>query len=161
MQRAFACLEYSPGTIAPTRILRVFPLFSFSFFSSFHSHPPMTFPFSPHSSFCLRHGKNRFWQLILSICLSVCLAKIYFLVCGVDKCVVSRVLSRRGWKKTDLRSMSTLVNRFLISVSKVNMSANQCFSLIKIKMWINWFRLVPLQTDGLWLNAEFLNCLDF
>lgn len=76
-------------------ILKVFSLFSFSPLSLplSSSHDP---PFFPPSSHRLWHNENRCRQLSSFICLSVCLAKMYFLVCNADKCVVSTPLFRGG-----------------------------------------------------------------
>lgn len=73
-------------------ILRVFLLF---FLFSFLILPwPSLFypPFSLHPW----HNEDRCLQLSSSICLSVCLAKIYFLVCRTDKCAVSTLLFSGG-----------------------------------------------------------------
>ena len=71
-----------------------------TFFSYFPllSYPAMTPSFvSPLPPLRRRwHNENRCGQLSSSICLSVCLAETYFLLCGADKCGVSALLFRGG-----------------------------------------------------------------
>lgn len=111
-----------------------------------HLYPPVILPWPPSSSpssvLCLWHNENRFRRLGSSIRRPVCLAAIYFSVWTADKCVVSAFffLREKGWKKTrHFRLMNTLVNTFLISITKVNISATLCIFLIKIKTfeWID------------------------
>lgn len=108
-------------------ILRVFLLFSFSFLFSSLLILPWPPPFFPPSFLCLWHNENGCLQLSSSIYLSVCFAKIYFLVCSTDKCVVSTLLFRGG------RNEGSQIDEHsgqhsLISITKVNISATQCIS---------------------------------
>lgn len=107
-------------------ILRVFLLFSFLFFPLL-SYPPMTSNFFPPSPLCLWHNENRCIQLSSSICLSACFAKIYFLVCTTDKCVVSTLLFRGG-RNEGSQIDEHFGQHILISITKVNISATQCIS---------------------------------
>lgn len=100
-----------------------------------HPYPPVILPWPPSSSpssvLCLWHNENRCRRLSSSIRRPVCLAAICFSVWTAE---------RRGEKKTrHFRLMNTLVNTFLISITKVNISATLCIFLIKIKTfeWID------------------------